>query len=164
MHDLEWFEYHKDPLYFYYQANTTDDDVVFTLKQCVIMDDAIPCELRVYVRGHGLTMNTSASSNPTLMFKGHDPVLTVKADVNECMRLADKIARANTPVKIPNKWHGHKLVINRNRIGYISYIRVVVYDHHTKFTRMQLVVWHRYINLRTFKLENPTTQEWETAV
>ena len=67
-------------------------------------------------------------------------------------------------MKIPNKWHGHKLVVNRNRIGYKSYIRVVVYDHHTKFMRMQLVVWHRYINLRTFKLENLTTQEWETLV
>ena len=62
------------------------------------------------------------------------------------------------------KWHGYKLIIKRDRIGYISYIRCVVYDPHTKHMRMQLVMWHRYINLRTFKLENPTTREWETPV
>ena len=69
-----------------------NEDVTFILKQRVIVDDAIPCELRVYVKGHGICM-TPSQSNPGLMLKGHDPLLTVEADVHECQRLANEIAR-----------------------------------------------------------------------
>ena len=92
MSELVFNEHHKDPLWYYYHANSHFNDVTYILKQCVIMDDAIPCELQVYVKGHGLSM-TSSGSNPTLMLKGHDPLLTMEGDVHECMRIAESIAR-----------------------------------------------------------------------
>ena len=90
--ELDFKEHYRDPLWIYYHARTKNDDVTFILKQCIITDDTIPCELQVYVRGHGISM-TPSQSNPTLMLKGHDPLLTVEGDIHVCLKLAEKIAR-----------------------------------------------------------------------